>query len=159
MLPSRTIVLLIPRDYIHRVGRTARAGSTGRSLLFLMKSELGFLRYLKAAKVPLNEYQCPPLKVSNVQLQLENLIAKNHYLNTTAKDGFRSYLQAYQSHNLKSVFDINKLDLQAVAKAFGFKTPPKVSISAKRVQEDSDDEAALPRRGGGGHQNRKRRRV
>ena len=48
-----------PRDYIHRVGRTARAGKAGKSLLFLLPSELGFLRFLKIAKVPLNEYSFP----------------------------------------------------------------------------------------------------
>jgi superfamily II DNA/RNA helicase len=39
-------------EYIHRVGRTAR-GSTGagRALLFLLPEEVGFLRYLRAAKV------------------------------------------------------------------------------------------------------------
>jgi len=40
------------QEYIHRVGRTAR-GSEGRghALLFLLPEELGFLRYLKHAKV------------------------------------------------------------------------------------------------------------
>ena len=39
-----------PREYIHRVGRTARGeGASGRALLFLLPSELGFLRYLKAS--------------------------------------------------------------------------------------------------------------
>ena len=46
-----------PQDYIHRVGRTARAGKVGKSFLFLMENELGFLRYLKEAKVPL---KCSP---------------------------------------------------------------------------------------------------
>jgi ATP-dependent RNA helicase DDX18/HAS1 len=59
-----------PRDYIHRVGRTARAGGHGKGLLFLLPSELGFLRYLKHAKVPLNEYQFPPNKIANVQSQV-----------------------------------------------------------------------------------------
>lgn len=59
-----------PRDYIHRVGRTARAGKAGRSLLFLLPSELGFLRFLKVAKVPLNEYSFPPEKIANVQGQV-----------------------------------------------------------------------------------------
>lgn len=59
-----------PRDYIHRVGRTARAGKTGKSLLFLLESELGFLRYLKEAKVPLNEYNFPAEKIANVQTQV-----------------------------------------------------------------------------------------
>lgn len=59
-----------PRDYIHRVGRTARAGKTGKSLLFLLESELGFLRFLKEAKVPLNEYNFPANKIANVQSQV-----------------------------------------------------------------------------------------
>ena len=59
-----------PRDYIHRVGRTARAGKVGKSLLFLLESELGFLRYLKEAKVPLNEYVFPADRIENVQTQV-----------------------------------------------------------------------------------------
>lgn len=59
-----------PRDYIHRVGRTARAGKVGKSLLFLLESELGFLRYLKEAKVPLNEFSFPTERVANVQSQV-----------------------------------------------------------------------------------------
>lgn len=119
-----------PRDYIHRVGRTAR-GSQGRgkSLMFLLPSELGFLRYLKAAKVPLNEYEFPVNKIVNIQGQLEKLIKQNYYLNQAAKDGYRAYLQAYASHHLKTVYQINNLDLVKVAKSFGFDIPPKVNIS------------------------------
>ena len=39
------------QEYIHRVGRTARAGGRGNALLLLMPEELGFLKYLKQAKV------------------------------------------------------------------------------------------------------------
>merc|ERR1712014_460438 len=61
-----------PREYIHRVGRTARgAGGTGRALLLLLPSELGFLDYLRAARVTLAEYQFPAKKIKNVQQQLE----------------------------------------------------------------------------------------
>merc|ERR1719356_1648415 len=59
-----------PKEYIHRVGRTARGeGGTGRALLFLTPEETGFLRYLKAAKVTLNEYEFPLKKLSNIQPQ------------------------------------------------------------------------------------------
>lgn len=135
-----------PRDYIHRVGRTARAGKAGKSLLFLLPSELGFLRFLKVAKVPLNEYQFPQRKVADVQRQLESLISKNHYLNTSARDGYRSYLQAYASYSLKKIFDVNRLDLAKVGRAFGFAVPPKVNISVgsikpkKSADSDSEDE-------------------
>jgi ATP-dependent RNA helicase DDX18/HAS1 len=47
----------------------------------------------------------------------------------SAKDGYRSYLQAYASHSLRSVFDVHKLDLVKVAKSFGFSTPPRIDIS------------------------------
>ncbi|MCJ1290810.1 ATP-dependent RNA helicase [Xylographa carneopallida] len=118
-----------PRDYIHRVGRTARgSGGKGRSLMFLQPSEVGFLKHLKEARVPVVEFDFPAKRIVNVQSQLEKLIGQNYYLNKSAKDGYRSYLQAYASHSLRPVFDVNKLDLVKVAKSFGFQTPPRIDI-------------------------------
>ncbi len=119
-----------PRDYIHRVGRTARGSDgRGRSLLFLQPSEIGFLSSLREARVPVVEFDFPSKKIVNVQSQLEKLISQNYYLNKSAKDGYRSYLQAYASHSLRTVFDVNKLDLVKVAKGFGFNAPPRVDLS------------------------------
>ncbi|KAJ1338574.1 ATP-dependent RNA helicase DDX18/HAS1 [Microdochium nivale] len=119
-----------PRDYIHRVGRTARgSGKKGKSLMFLQPSEVGFLSHLKSARVPVVEFDFPAKKIINVQSQLEKLISQNYYLNKSAKDGLRSYLHAYASHSLRTVFDVNKLDLTRVAKSFGFSTPPRIDIS------------------------------
>ncbi|KAG2160058.1 P-loop containing nucleoside triphosphate hydrolase protein [Suillus bovinus] len=141
-----------PRDYIHRVGRTARAGKVGKSLMFLLESELGFLRYLKEAKVPLNEFTFPTDRVANVQSQLEKLLQNNYFLHQSARDGFRSYLQAYASYSLKKIFDINALDLAKVGKAFGFAVPPRVNVNIgggkpvtsgkkrQRHEVDADDE-------------------
>ncbi|KAG2370170.1 P-loop containing nucleoside triphosphate hydrolase protein [Suillus spraguei] len=141
-----------PRDYIHRVGRTARAGKVGKSLMFLLESELGFLRYLKEAKVPLNEFTFPTDRIANVQSQLEKLLQRNYFLHQSARDGFRSYLQAYASYSLKKIFDINALDLAKVGKAFGFAVPPRVNVNIgggkptttgnkrRRNEVDADDE-------------------
>ncbi|KAG2345221.1 DEAD-domain-containing protein [Suillus weaverae] len=141
-----------PRDYIHRVGRTARAGKVGKSLMFLLESELGFLRYLKEAKVPLNEFTFPTDRIANVQSQLEKLLQKNYFLHQSARDGFRSYLQAYASYSLKKIFDIDALDLAKVGKAFGFAVPPRVNVNIgggkptttgnkrRRNEVDVDDE-------------------
>lgn len=41
-------------SYIHRVGRTARYKSGGKSVLFLMPSEIKMLEKLEAAKVPVH---------------------------------------------------------------------------------------------------------
>lgn len=71
-----------PRDYIHRVGRTARGSNgKGRSLMFLQPNEVGFLSHLKEARVPVVEFDFPAKKLVNIQSQLEKLITQNYYLN------------------------------------------------------------------------------
>lgn len=118
-----------PKEYIHRVGRTARGeGGQGHALLILRPEELKFLHYLKEAKVPLHEYEFSWNKVANVQEQLEKLIATNYFLNLSAKEAYKAYVRAYDSHSLKHIFDVNTLDLVAVAKSFGFHNPPYVDL-------------------------------
>ena len=119
-----------PKEYIHRVGRTARGeGSKGKALLFLLPSELLFLKYLKAARVPLSEYEFPLSRLSPIQQQLESLISKNYYLHKSAREAYRSYVQAYAQHQLRQCFDVHQLDVLSVAKSFGFEVPPKVQLS------------------------------
>ena len=64
-----------------------------------------------------------------VKAQLEKLVEKNYHLNMSARDAYRSYLQAYASHSLKDVFNVNTLDLQLVAKAVGLQVPPRVQLN------------------------------
>ncbi|KAE9587485.1 putative RNA helicase [Lupinus albus] len=119
-----------PKEYIHRVGRTARGeGGKGNALLFLIPEELQFLRYLKAAKVPVKEYAFEEKKLANVQSQLEKLVAGIYHLNNMAKDAYRSYLLAYNSHSMKDIFNVHRLDLLAVAASFCFSNPPKVNLN------------------------------
>src|SRR5438067_12383407 len=95
------------QEYIHRVGRTARGeGGQGHALLILRPEELGFLHFLKEAKVPLQEFEFSWAKVANIQSQLEKLITKNYFLNTSAKEAYKAYVRAYDSHSLKQIFNI-----------------------------------------------------
>ena len=167
-----------PREYVHRVGRTARgAGGRGRALLLLLPQELAFLKYLRKARVPLSEYEFPTAKVANIQSQLEKLVSKNYYLNASARDAYRGYLLAYNSHQLKDAFDVHSLDVAAVARSLGLAGPPRISLNLEsrasharkgkrealesegskvRAKEEGEREGALPaadysrRRGGGG---------
>ncbi|XP_011147872.2 probable ATP-dependent RNA helicase pitchoune [Harpegnathos saltator] len=135
-----------PKEYIHRVGRTARAGNKGNALLLLRPEELGMIYYLKQARVPLREYEINNNKISDIQLQLEKLISKNYYLHTSAKEAFKAYVRAYDSHHLKQIFNIETLNLTAVAKSFGFTVPPTVDLKV------GVSKATRPRKrlGGGG---------
>lgn len=137
-----------PKEYIHRVGRTARGeGSSGHALLILRPEELGFLRYLKQAKVPVNEFDFSWNKIADIQLQLEKLISKNYFLNISAKEAFKAYVRAYDSHHLKQIFDVQTLDLAKVAKSFGFIVPPAVDLKVGA----SKDSRPRKRLGGGGY--------
>jgi len=97
--------------------------------MFLQPCEVGYLTHLKKARVPVVEFEFPANKIKNIQSQLEKLISQNYYLNKSAKEGFRSYLHAYASHSLRTVFDVHKLDLTKVAKSYGLTTPPRVDIT------------------------------
>ncbi len=46
----------------------------------------------------------------------------------------RAYLHAYSAHSLKEIYDVHKLDLQAVARSFGFTNPPKVRRPVMQTQ-------------------------
>lgn len=47
----------------------------------------------------------------------------------SAKEAFKAYVRAYDSHHLKQIFNIETLDLAKVAKSFGFVVPPAVDLS------------------------------
>lgn len=118
---------LDPTEYIHRIGRTARAGRIGRSLLFLSPQEIGFVRYLKKFGISLEKYpmpdSLPPLQHKLEQvLQLDPIVAKS------GVSAFRAHVGAYQSHILQETFDVHQLDLTKLAKAFALSSAPSVSL-------------------------------
>ena len=118
-----------PREYIHRVGRTARGeGGKGHALLILRPEELGFLRYLRQANVPLNEFEFSWSKVSDIQPQLEKLTSKNYFLNLSAKEAFKAYVRAYESHGLKHVSQLPHYSKsQIFVQKFNFDKTPTFS--------------------------------
>jgi len=142
-----------PKEYIHRVGRTARAGKSGRALLFLIPEELGFLKYLKQASVPLNEYEFPQSKLANIQTQLQNLIERNFYLHKSAREAYKSYLHAYASHQHKEIFNVRLLDLQKVSSGMGFSAPPDVHLMIDLTGKSG--KKMIAQRGGGSRKNAK----
>ncbi|EDR22062.1 ATP-dependent RNA helicase has1, putative [Entamoeba dispar SAW760] len=127
-----------PKDYIHRVGRTARADTKGRALLFVQPCEVRILEYLKGEKIPLTQYEVPEKKIANIQRELEKLVEKNYYLNTEAKDGYKAYIMAYNSRSLKDVFNVNDIDIGGIALSFGLTNPPKVQLNILKAPKSSN---------------------
>ncbi|XP_042855995.1 ATP-dependent RNA helicase HAS1-like isoform X2 [Penaeus japonicus] len=115
-----------PAEYIHRVGRTARAGDSGNAILFVLPEESMFITYMKSQNVFVPRMDIPWDEVED--LKLEELLAENESLSLKAKKAFRAYLRSYQSSSLKSIFNVTNLDPVKVANSYGFHAPPvKVS--------------------------------
>ncbi|KAI7735581.1 hypothetical protein M8C21_012683 [Ambrosia artemisiifolia] len=143
-------------EYVHRVGRTARLGEKGESLLFLQPIEADYLEELKKHGVMLTEYPLMklldgfPLKqqrmkkfvsiemhpwVLDLQKSLESFISSEGKIKKVAQKAFCSWVRAYSAHRgeLKSIFMVKKLHLGHVAKSFALKEQP--SLVGRSVQK------------------------
>ncbi|KAL7593753.1 hypothetical protein Lser_V15G32791 [Lactuca serriola] len=149
-------------EYVHRVGRTARLGEKGDSLLFLQPIEVDYLQELQKHGVMLTEY--PLLKlldgfplhglnlkhhhhvkkfvsvemhpwVVSLQRSLESFIFKEGKMKKLGQNAFCSWVRAYSAHRgeLKSIFMVKKLHLGHVARSFGLKEQP--SLVGRSVQK------------------------
>ena len=43
---------------------------------------------------------------------MEKLISKNYFLNLSAKEAYKAYVRAYESHSLKHIYDVQNLGKQ-----------------------------------------------
>ena len=73
-------------------------------------------------------------------------MTKNYFLHLSAKEAYKSYVRAYDSHQLKNIFDVETLDLAKVAKSFGFTVPPAVDLKVN----SQNSNRPRKRLGGGG---------
>ncbi|TNN14472.1 putative ATP-dependent RNA helicase DDX31 [Schistosoma japonicum] len=151
-----------PIDYVHRVGRTARAGSHGKALLFLEPEELEFRNLLKSkVGIEMKEISLPDL-LQTVLFHFQNTKhpgKHRHNYYTTVEEGvsqlfklfleavdnddiltslselaYISFLRSYASFSgdLRPIFTFKRLHLGHVARAFCLQKRP--SDVAARVR-------------------------
>jgi hypothetical protein len=44
----------------------------------------------------------------------ENIVGENYFLNQSAKEAYRSYILAYNSHAMKDIFNVHDLDMKVL---------------------------------------------
>ena len=116
------------KEYIHRVGRAARAGASGKALILLHSNEKMFLSHLRKSKVPINEVSFPEHKLLSIEKVMETMLLENRKLQKLAKEALKSFLMGYEAHPMKDCFNIKKLDIEGVALSYGFTEIPHIDI-------------------------------
>jgi len=60
-----------PRDYVHRVGRTARAGRGGKAITFVIPTQIGLLQAVEEeVGVKMTEWNLDDIRISEILLQV-----------------------------------------------------------------------------------------
>ncbi|KAF9337391.1 ATP-dependent RNA helicase dbp7 [Linnemannia elongata] len=128
------------KDYVHRVGRTARLGRDGEAMLFLLPSEVKYLELLTAQGLPNEEvsvttilkrlappkstdYQQPATDIQN-SFERYNLHTPENM--AIARGAFWAFVKSYATHpsSEKHVFHIKNLHLGHIAKSFALREAP-----------------------------------
>ena len=164
------------QEYVHRVGRTARLGAEGQSMLFLQPHEEEYINLLSARNVVPQaielgrilhtlapERRDPTPAVASLQKEIETVVADSKRLTELARTAFTSGVRAYSAHprDLKPIFSMRDLHLGHFAKTFGLREPPgriarEADRSASRKRKDEGSSSGGGNGGGGNKKNRRK---
>ncbi|XP_030379448.1 probable ATP-dependent RNA helicase CG8611 [Scaptodrosophila lebanonensis] len=129
-------------DFVHRVGRTARAGRHGRAVLFLAPSEVQFVRHLEDKRIRIqqgdmysylqtlvsadSEARNVQEAASNLQHKFQELVEDDQELHEKGCKAFVSWLKFYATFpkELKPIFGMKVAHMGHFAKSFGLKEAP-----------------------------------
>lgn len=138
------------RDYVHRVGRTARSGKQGSSLLFLMPSEAAYLDHLQQHGLTMaalstektltrvgkhggfmrsNKKLPHEVVQSDLQFLYDQTVLADKELFALACQAFHSFVRSYATHtsDTRAIFHVRSLHFGHIAKSFALREPPASS--------------------------------
>ncbi|XP_052870222.1 probable ATP-dependent RNA helicase CG8611 [Anopheles cruzii] len=159
-------------DYVHRVGRTARAGQSGKAVLFVEPSEVEFIKYLADKQIRIQEEKidgifvclgqllnCGQKRIGKnkeqaaieLQYRFEQLVAKEKELFTSASKAFVSWVRYYSNFpkELRRIFTIRAIHMGHYAKCLGLRDPPNQFMKAHTGPADEDEQPRGGRAVGG----------
>ncbi|XP_024968302.1 DEAD-box ATP-dependent RNA helicase 32 isoform X1 [Cynara cardunculus var. scolymus] len=130
--------------YIHRVGRTARYDSAGRSVLFLLPSEMKMLERLQEKKIPVQFDKANTKRLQSVSGLLAALLAKYTDLQPLAQRAFKTYVKSIYKQKDKEVFDVTKLPIDDFSASLGLPMTPQLRyLDRKNVDKKMPGESNL----------------
>ena len=125
-----------PSFFIHRVGRTARAGRSGRSLVLLLPGEASYVQLLEVRGVPIAERGAAGEggRRGNVLAAMQAVALGDRDVLEKGSRAYVSYIRGYKEHLCKLIFRLDALDCSGLGEAFGCIKLPKVEeLRGKRI--------------------------
>ncbi|BGP06612.1 ATP-dependent rRNA helicase spb4 [Rhodotorula toruloides] len=154
-LPDVDVVVQVdppvdPRAFGHRVGRTARAGRSGKAVVLLNKGrEEGYVDFLNIRKIPLQRFEYPSQgdstleqEAAAVRDEMRQVILKDRDLHDRGIKAFVSSIRSYSKHEASYLFRLQDLDLVGLAQSFALLRMPKVAElkgKEKEIRERWED--------------------
>ncbi|CAE6967052.1 DDX10 [Symbiodinium natans] len=125
-------------SYIHRVGRTARYESAGKSALFLLPSEKPFVDKLLQARVSVRAINAKQSKLVSIQQKLASVLAESSDIRHLAQRAFASYIRSVRLMKDKEIFDVQALSKTAFAESLGLADMPEMGAEWEAQGEDTE---------------------
>lgn len=135
-----------PAFFVHRVGRTARAGKRGGALIFVTEDELAYVELLRGRGIPLIQREEGsafaggelPDSLGEVCAEtlrmMKKLNSRDRELLEGSSTAFMSFLRAYKEHQCSFIFRMDSLDIGAVARSYGLLRLPKIPETKNRTK-------------------------
>lgn len=115
-----------PDFFVHRIGRTARAGQEGNALVFLLPKEDAYIDFLKLKKVPITLEATKPLVVDCVP-EVKKMAMDDRAVMEKGQKSFVSFVRAYKEHTCSFIFVLAQLPFAELAKGFGLLFFPRMA--------------------------------
>uniref|UniRef100_A0A8C7BJY1 ATP-dependent RNA helicase n=1 Tax=Neovison vison TaxID=452646 RepID=A0A8C7BJY1_NEOVI len=155
-----------PAEYIHRIGRTARIGCHGSSLLILAPSEAEYVNSLCFIIPDSDSVSClilpPPSQKSRaagpqeireratvLQTVFEDYVHSSESRVSWAKKALQAFIRAYATYprELKPIFHVRSLHLGHVAKSFGLRDAPQnLGVAVVKRRKANPSRPDLPKK-------------
>lgn len=109
-----------PDYFVHRVGRTARMGSSGQAVLLLMPNELTYVDFLKIREVPIAPYpkQDELPHVPDIVPTVKGYLRNEREIFQKSQIAFVSWVRAYKEHHCSYIFNLKEVDLPNLMNSF-----------------------------------------
>lgn len=118
-----------PNSFVHRVGRTARLGKSGKALIFLMENESSYVDLLAVRKIPVTEEISAEINEDSCTSQLniikETLKSDREIFEKSIR-AFVSYIRSYQEHHANYICRLKELDWPSLMTLFSILKKPRM---------------------------------